>query len=430
MSLLQSLAPKGAGLRQATAKVIRSCSPLIRAVASGYRGTLIRRTRFAVVVGSYGKTTTARALSLVLTDRIHRHLQNNSGPWPALAVLRTPPGAPCAVAEVGISGPGHMAPHARVIRPDIVVVTSIGSEHRTSLGTLENTRAEKATMVEALDAGGLAVLNGDDPHVMWMRDRTRARIITFGQAPECDVRVVESHLDWPNGTRLTVLCGEDRVELRTRLLGQHTQRAVVAALAVAWAEGMSLREAARKLEELEAMRSRLQLVHLDNGAHLIRDEIKSSYETMEVALEVLAQIPANRRICVFGNISEPPGSQGPVYRELGAKIAQTVDLAVLVVEKASLQRYAAGATRAGMPRESILHVDRDIGAATALLQRTLEPGDVVLVKGRDTERLHRISLGLMGRNVGCNVSFCQMKLVDCDSCSHLETGWGERKRVP
>jgi UDP-N-acetylmuramoyl-tripeptide--D-alanyl-D-alanine ligase len=403
---------------------------MIRAGASGYRATLIRRTRFAVVVGSYGKTTTARALSLALTGRIHRHLQNNSGAWPALAVLRTPPGARYAVAEVGISGPGQMAPHARVMRPDIVVVTSIGTEHHSSLGTLENTRAEKAVMIEALDRDGLAVLNGDDPNVMWMRDRTSARIVTFGQSPQSDVRVVDSRLDWPHGTRLTVMCGEDRVELRTRLLGSHTQSAVVAALAVAWAEGLPLPEAAQRLEALEPMPFRLQLVPLDSGAHLIRDEIKSSYETMEVALDVLAQIPANRRICVFGNISEPPGSQGPVYRELGAKIAETTDLAVLVVEKANLQRYAAGATRAGMARESILHVDRDVGEAIRLLHRILEPGDVVLVKGRDTERLHRISLGLMGRKIGCEVKFCQLKLVDCDFCTHLAAGWGDRERVP
>jgi UDP-N-acetylmuramyl pentapeptide synthase len=430
MGYLQNFSPRSTRLRQAVSKLLTALTPLIRLGSIAYRRSLLRKTRFAVAVGSYGKTTTARALSLALTETIHPHLQNNARAWPYLAILRTLPGSHYAVAEVGISKPGDMKPYAQAISPQIVVVTSIGSEHHSSLGTLENTRSEKARMVEALGKNGVAVLNGDDPHVLWMKTRTEARVVTFGRGADCDVRVLESQTSWPKGTQLRVLCGDEEVEVHTRLLGDLPQNAVVAALAVAWVEGLSLTETAGRLAGLAPMRSRLELVELAGGAHLIRDEVKSSYETMETALDILEQIPAQRRICVFGQISEPPGSQGPLYRELGQRIADIAAVAMFVADKSTAQRYKSGATRAGMSSEAIIHVDQDVQEATRLLEEMIEPGDVVLIKGRDNQHLHRISLALMGREVGCAVKVCRLKLVDCDFCSRLESGWGERQVVP
>ena len=127
VSMLRRLVPQSASGRQAVAKVLNNCQPLIRLTASAYRRTVVRKTRFAVVVGSYGKTTTARALSLALTGSIHPHLQNNAKAWTSIAALRTRPGAKYAVVEVGISRPGQMKKPAATLAPDIVVVTSIGS---------------------------------------------------------------------------------------------------------------------------------------------------------------------------------------------------------------------------------------------------------------------------------------------------------------
>jgi UDP-N-acetylmuramoyl-tripeptide--D-alanyl-D-alanine ligase len=56
-----------------------------------------------------------------------------------------------------------------LLRPNLTVVTSIGSEHHGSLGSLEVTRAEKVRMIAAMPASGITVLNGDDPNVLWMR---------------------------------------------------------------------------------------------------------------------------------------------------------------------------------------------------------------------------------------------------------------------
>ena len=54
---------------------------------------------------------------------------------------------------------------------------------------------------------------------------------------------------------------------------------------------------------------------------------------------------------------------------------------------------------------------------------------MILVKARDTQRLGRISLALMGKNVRCELFECNAKLLRCDTCPMLERGWAGRRVV-
>ena len=296
--------------------------PLYAAAARLHRRRLAGTTRFVAVVGSFGKTTTARAVRAALGLDPQAHATTNSWSLLARAILAVRPAERHAVIEVGINGPGQMARYAALVRPDVVVVTSVGSEHNRSLGTLEGTRHEKAEMVRALPASGLAVLNGDDPHVAWMRTQTAARVVTFGLNPGNDVAGSDVRLDWPHGTRLTVQVGGERRELQARLIGDRMAGALLAAIAVGVAAGRALDDVLRDVAEVAPTPGRLEPVPLANGAWLLRDDYKSGLETIEAALDVLEQIPARRRFVVLGDVAEPVGPQGPIYRALGARLAR------------------------------------------------------------------------------------------------------------
>ena len=401
--------------------------PVMARLARLWRQTRARRTRVVAVVGSFGKSTTVGAVSAVLGVRPHAAMLRNAWSAVALAVLRVRPAQRHAVIEVGIAAPGQMAQYARVVRPDIVVVTSIGSEHNRSLVTLEVTRAEKARMVGALAPSGVAVLNGDDPNVMWMAGQTRARVVTFGFGAQCDVRASDFRLEWPAGSRFRVSAlGEER-DVAVRFLGRHLVYPALAAIAVAKLEGVALDAALPLLQAVPPVPGRMQPVPLPNGAIVLRDDCKSVLETMHAALDVLADIPAPRRIVVFGDVAEPPSNQRPLYQDLGRRVAAIA--AHFVVVGHGLQRYAGGAKRAGMPPEAIHDGGRMPRQAAAVLARLLQPGDVVLIKGRDTQMLDRVRLILEGRRVGCDIVFCSLHRSSCEGCPMLESGWGTHRVV-
>jgi UDP-N-acetylmuramyl pentapeptide synthase len=395
--------------------------PLLSRLARLYRHTLVRKTRVIAVVGSFGKSTTTRAIAAALGVPERGSMLSNSWSWIAFALMRIRPGQRHAVIEVGISKPGLMKGYARTVGPDVAVVTAIGSEHHVSLGTLEVTRAEKSWMLQVLPASGAAVLNGDDPNVMWMKEKTRARVVTFGFGAECDVRADEVRLDWPRGTyfRLTAF-GEER-NVAVRLLGRHMIYPVLAAVAVSHIEGYALDGTLARLRELAPTPGRMDPVLLPNGVTVLRDDFKSTLETVHTALDVLAQIPASRRVVLLGSVSEPPGPQRPIYQALGERIAAIASH--LVVFNHDFEPVWSGARRGGMPRESVTVAARTARDAAEALSQLLHPGDVLLIKGRGPEKLDRVRLILEGRRVGCDIRYCSLRTQECEQCPMLERGW-------
>ena len=88
------------------------------------RRTGLRKTRIIAVVGSLGKTTTMRSVSSVLDITPHKNAHRNFKSGLALSLLRLPISAPHGVVEVGIDQAGLMGIYARMILPDVTVVTS------------------------------------------------------------------------------------------------------------------------------------------------------------------------------------------------------------------------------------------------------------------------------------------------------------------
>ncbi len=407
------VSPSGRRIRRF---LLQRCWPLVGATARLYRQTLAARKPVVVVVGSFGKTTTTAAVNAVLG--LPGAYRGNAFAGPAMDLLASLPGRTPLVLEVGIGGKGQMLRHARALRPDMVVFTSVGSEHGRSLGSLEEIRDEKARIFSGMDAGGTALLNGDDRLVRSLAERVPGRVVTYGFAEPNDVRILAYRLDWPHGTVLEVDCFGERLEVRTRLFGRVAAYPAIAALAVAHLLGGDPAETLRALASLPPRPGRLRLLRLPQGGWLLDDTYKSNLETIEAALDLLEEIPA-RRLVVMGEIHEPPGSAGPHYRALGARLARIAEHVVTLGSRKSGASFRSGARRAGLSPDIFVHAGREWKKAAELLADRLRPGDVVLVKGRYTQRLMRLSLSLSGRPVRCVLTDCNLPVPGCHLCPRL-----------
>lgn len=418
------------GRRDVTHKFFNLFYSLVRPIAGLYRRTFLRNVKIITVLGSLGKTTTCRALADVVGDT---RLEGDGNYKISVIknLLKHTPSSRYAVMETAVGGPGYMEGYARMLRPDIAVVTSIASEHILSFGSLEMTRQEKSRMLRSLPRGKTAILNADDPNVMWMASQTNARIITYGIDETADVYAENVIVSPPDGMEFDAVLPGSRHHLRIRLLGRHMLYPALASLAVADSEGLDLQGACRALEAVRPVKGRMCGVVLPSGAVLVRDDYKATRESVWRALDTIREYPARRKILILGGVSEIFNEERyEFYRELGSRIARSVDIAYLFMQKNAFRRCRFGAESEGMDRSRVTRVRFDPLSIASLLPRDLGEGDVLLIKGRTDYKISRLSLSLTGRNVNCRLISCPITTSFCDDCSMLEKGWERGKEPP
>jgi len=411
------------GRKDLSKTLVNSLYPATRPFAALYRRTVLRRVKIISVIGSLGKSTTCRAIADVVGDARLSGFSNYKNSI-VRNMLKHGPSSKYAVLETAVGGPGYMAGYASMLDPDIVAVTSIASEHILTFGSLENTREEKVKMLRYLSPDKIAVVNADDPNVMWMAGQTRARIITFGIDKPADVRARNIHILPAGGMDFEAVIKGESYPMTTPLLGRHTLYAPLAALAVAWSEGLDLNASCSILQQQRPLEARMESVTLPSGALLVRDDYKATRESVWRALETLADLPARRRILVLGGVSEISNKERyPFFKDLGTRIGRSADYAYLYLQRNQFKRCRSGAVDSGMDQEKVFRIKSDPISIRHQLPEDLGPGDVVLVKGRTDYKISRLSLVLMGRKVKCRIMACSVTTSCCDDCAMLESGW-------
>jgi UDP-N-acetylmuramoyl-tripeptide--D-alanyl-D-alanine ligase len=362
------------------------------------------------ITGSSGKTSTKDLLGQVLAaagPTVSPQGSFNNDIGLPLTVLSADVGTRHLVLEMGARGPGHIARLCQIARPDIGVVLNVGSAHLGEFGSAEMIAVSKGELVEALPAGGTAVLNADDPRVLGMAPRTAARVVTTGLGEDADVRATDVTLDEAARARFTLVAGGAEHPVALQVVGEHQVANALSAAGAALAAGMSPGDVAAALSAAgPRSRWRMEVTRRADGVTIVNDAYNANPESMRAALAALARLPGRRRIAVLGAMGELGPDADAEHARLGRDAVRGgVDVLVSVgpdaigmYTGALAERSAGGGgTEEDGPLDSVLHVpDRD--AARRLLTDELGADDVVLVKASRSYGLELLAADLLGQD--------------------------------
>jgi alanine racemase len=144
-------------------------------------------TRFVAIVGSNGKTITKDCLVHLLGAHLPVYGtpgSYNSQLGVALAILDCPPTATMAVIEVAVSDPGEMAHMARMVEPDDVVVTNVGTRWRYRFSGRPQQIGELLKIAVDLPNDGSVLLGECDTDLRAAADAVAERVEVHGLSPE------------------------------------------------------------------------------------------------------------------------------------------------------------------------------------------------------------------------------------------------------
>jgi UDP-N-acetylmuramoyl-tripeptide--D-alanyl-D-alanine ligase len=391
----------------------------------------------AGITGSSGKTST-KDLTAQLVERLGPTVApegswNNEFGFP-LTVLRATRGTRYLVLELAARGAGHIASLCEIAPPRIGAVLNVGHAHTGEFGGIEQVARAKGELPAALPtaaAGGVAILNADDPRVMAMAARTEARVVTFGLAaisarptsPADPVGLIDPagptdpanhsstkapdfaaagiRLDDLGRASFTLLTPAGSAPVRLSLHGAHHVPNALAAAAIAAELGLGPAETADALAAATARSGgRMEVRRSPAGVIVVNDAYNANPESVRAALEAVAHMARGRRsFAVLGQMAELGDESRVSHEEIGALAAGTGVTGLIVVGKeaepildGALARNGAGTEWRG---EAISVPDGP--AAVAALRGRLADGDVVLVKASHAAGLERVAAQLLSQ---------------------------------
>lgn len=350
--------------------------------------------RIAAVTGSVGKTSTKEALRhlLELQGRTHASAASYNNLWGVpLSLARMPSNTQYGIFEIGMNHAGEITPLTAQVKPHVAIVTMVAAvhlEHFASVGAIADAKGE---IFSGLEPSGTAVINGDLEWTQRLKDHARkaARVLTFGRAAKCDVRLVDLQLG-EDGSDVGVTLFGKSLRYRVGAPGEHWALNSLGVLAVVASLGADAERAAVDMATLSALAGRgaRQRITTPKGAFdLIDESYNANPLSMAVSIATLGRAkpsPGGRRIAVLGDMLE----LGPTGAELHAGLAKPlaehgIDL---VFASGPLMNHLWPAI-AERQRGGYASASSEIARAVA---DTVRAGDIVMVKGSNGSKMRLV----------------------------------------
>ena len=342
------------------------------------------------ITGSVGKTTTKEMTASILeavyhTAKTEGNHNNNLGL--PMTIMDMPENTEVAVLEMGMNHSGEMEYLSDIARPDLAIITNIGTMHIEHLGTREGILQAKLEIMRGMPDDGAGVFNGDEPLLWNIRAIGKHKKYYYGiENHACDVTATDI-VELDDGVRFVVHGFGQQFELFVPMLGRHAVYNALAATTVGLLLGVKPEQIQARFSSFHNTGMR-QKIYVKNGVTIIEDCYNAGPESTEAALDVLAGIKTDgRRIAVLGDMLELGNRSAAEHYRIGRLAAGKADLLLTYGEHSV--RTLTGAITGGMNPKNTDHFDTHEDMAH-MLKMCVSEGDVVLFKGSRGMRMEKV----------------------------------------
>lgn len=342
------------------------------------------------ITGSNGKTSTKDILDALLsskykTQKTLGNLNNHIGV--PLSILDLDEDTEIAVIEMGTGDFGEMALLTSIAKPNVAMITNIGSAHLEWFFTLENVAIEKLDIVNELNPNGLFVYFGDDtllinkvPH-----KEIKQKVLKYGSGENNDYICELISLE-EDGLYFK-LKSPFESEFFLPLLGEHNIYNATAAILVANYFDIPLENIQYGLDHINHTGSRNELVKA-NGFSILNDSYKSNPNSLKAALYTLYNMKQfKQKIVVLGDMQGLGEKEIEMHEEIGREIAPNEIEYIVTI--GPLSKSLAEGSKVNFPENRVFSCDTN-DEVMEVLKEIIKPNGVVLVKASRAFELENI----------------------------------------
>jgi len=343
------------------------------------------------ITGSSGKTTVKEIASAIIScekNTVMNEGNLNSETGLPLSVFKVRSHHEAGVFELGMNRKGEICEIANVLKPNIALITNIGTAHIEYIGSKMNILKEKKCIFNFLKSGDTALIPKDDEYSNVLTDGVNAKVKFYGIDTFSELEQTRSL--GLEGTEIT-WAGE---KIRFALPGKHSLHDAMAAIAIAKEIHVSNDAIKKGLEKVRPLFGRLEV--LKGRTTVIRDCYNANPESTAKSIEFCNSLEKSlekqgKLIFVIGDMLELGEVSESAHEKLGEILAESRADRIFLFGRET----AAAAGVLEVKGKDFFHTENIEKLSTAL-DSYVQTGDLVLLKGSRGCALERLSEMLTG----------------------------------
>ena len=344
------------------------------------------------ITGSVGKTSTKDLVANVVAQKykICRTIgNNNNNIGMPFTILNAPDDIEAFVLEMGMNHFGEIHLLSEIAKPNICIITNIGTSHIGNLGSRENILKAKLEILDGAKNPYMVINNDNDLLHKWYEgSKGKINIKTYGINEKSDIQAKDIQL-YEEGSEYKTYLNNKEEKIKVPVGGEHFVLNSLCAIAVGELLDIENDDIKRGIETFSLTKNRMEIIELKNGIKIINDAYNSSVESVKASLSYMNHMKANRRIAVLGDILETGNFAEQLHKEIG-KIVCENQVDILICSGENAKYIAQSAKENGFDEKNIYYL-KNKEAIVDLLKQIMKPEDVLLFKASNGMRFFDIA---------------------------------------
>jgi UDP-N-acetylmuramoyl-tripeptide--D-alanyl-D-alanine ligase len=339
------------------------------------------------ITGSCGKSTTKEIASSIIACEKNTVMNKgnlNSETGLPLSVFEVRSHHEAGVFELGMNRRGEISEIAGVLKPNIALVTNIGTAHIEFFGSKRDILKEKKCIFNYLSHNDTALIPKEDELSLELAQDVKGKVKFYGESSFEELEGTKSlGLD---GTQI-IWAGE---KIHFALPGKHSLADAMAAIAIAKEIPVSAGAIKKGLENVKPLFGRLEI--LKGRTTVIRDCYNANPESTSKSVEFCNSVERKGRlVLVIGDMLELGEASASSHVKVGELLSKTDADKIFLFGK----EIASAASVLEKKGKSFFHT-QNIDELSAALDCYVQTGDMVLLKGSRGCALERLTDMLTG----------------------------------
>ena len=367
--------------------VVENSLEALQKIAAYKRNLYGKDLKVIAITGSVGKTSTKDMVANVVAQKYKTlktmgNYNNHIGlPLTLLHLIDQE----VAVVEMGMNHFGEIELLTNIAKPDIAIITNIGTSHIGNLGSRDNILKAKLEILDGMENKEIIINEDNDKLNEWHNKNLENKILkihSFGIENKSDVWASDIKLKENASEFVCHFIKEGKEEtffVNVPVGGIHFIYNSLCATLVGILLGIEKEKIKNGIETFALTEKRMEVKKLKNGVTVINDAYNASYESIKASLSSLDGYKEHRKVAVLGDVFELGDFAEEMHTKIGKAVSDS-NVDVLVCSGENAKFIAEEANKNNVDNQKQIIYFEDKSEILKYLIDNTKSGDVILFK--------------------------------------------------